>query len=120
MSQRRRAVTPSARSVEDSQHSRSEKNNRAASQRVPPGLIVAKSFNEEGQPAVEEVFDCRRKRVSEETGFTAVISRQEKSKVRDGGLGTAISRGMQQAGSAIRSLFQRPKEWSSTKDELNG
>ncbi|KAH9881791.1 hypothetical protein J1614_000962 [Plenodomus biglobosus] len=87
-----------------------EKSGKIFSKRVPPGLIVAKSFNEKGQPEVEQVFDCRKKRSTGNDTIRASANRQAKAQCGDGGVGGAISRNMQRVTSVIWSLFQRPKE----------
>ncbi|KAI8942306.1 hypothetical protein NX059_000385 [Plenodomus lindquistii] len=116
-------TTPSALPSGNQLLPKSEKSYKVASKRVPPGLIVAKSFSEDGHAEVEEVFDCRKKRSTDAKYAQVVKSKQEQA--REEGVGTAISRGVRHAGSAIRSLFQGPEEShsqksSASKDEVAG
>lgn len=105
------ATTPSALPWIDEMRPRNhEKSGKAVSKRVPPGLIVAKSFNEKGQAEVEQVFDCRKKRSTGNDTTRASANRQAKAQCADGGVGGAISRTMRHLTSVIWSLFQRPKE----------
>lgn len=78
--------------------------------RVPPGIVVVKSFDEEGTPTVEELFDCRKNNVTHEsTKRIAVTTELERPNFYNRAVAGSIQ-SVWRAGGLVKKMFRRTKE----------
>lgn len=121
------AAKPDSLLLKDDLPSQSDEKagNSMVSNRVPPGVIVAKSFDEEGQPAVEELFDCRTRRVIKAKKTRAPTKMQEKAECGYEGMRVRYLDVYNRADGMIRHQFPpsegpRQRQSPSCKNELVG